>query len=205
MRVTSENIGSNYALHVFSEGENSISYCLYDYLHMIEILNDQEDQIGYMNRQRIMMSNFINNVGATDAIKGYIQVETNIGYGSVMSSAGVKGFGPLMYEIAMSKVDKLRSDDSVSQSARRIWQVFYTRPDIDKEIIDADEDETDPLNYFYSGASVNTRVLQNVDAEFVEHLTDKIGMSHGLVDKFFKIACVEFFYKLFNKLHYLLL
>ena len=75
-------------------------------------------------------------------------------------SAAQKGYGPMMYDIAMADVGGLIPDrKEVSDAARGIWSFYKNnRTDVEKKQID-DSDPDDPLNYAYflkSGPNVST-------------------------------------------------
>lgn len=86
-------------------------------------------------------------------IVGYIDVKTHNGdcwnAGEVKFSAAEKGYGPLMYELAMSDFGSLMSDKGAgtSQAARAVWQKYNQRPDIKKlPFDDVKNPKTPPKN-----------------------------------------------------------
>lgn len=109
-------------------------------------------------------------------VLGYIVCKKNAGIRldayEVIRSAAMKGFGPVMYDVAMSKLGKITSDKgSVTASAENVWKVYFqSRPDVKHEPFDdIDDPKTPPrqddsevfpgrdaLNYAYSGAHVDT-------------------------------------------------
>lgn len=97
----------------------------------------------------------------------------------VKASAAQRGFGPGIYDIAMSLFGAIYSDrSSVSGSARRVWDYYkIQRPDIKKLPFDDKNiqktsptlDDGDvfpgggdnPLNYAYKGAKMSTGSMRN--------------------------------------------
>lgn len=83
----------------------------------------------------------------------------------VERSAANKGYGPLIYDIAMSEEGGLISDrQSVSEEARHIWSYYLNyRDDVTKEPLyeDKDMDLENPLDYGYKlKKKINTRTLE---------------------------------------------
>jgi len=82
-----------------------------------------------------------------DSIVGTITVKNPEGkaWGAkeVANSAAEKGYGPLMYDIAMAFEGALISDrDKVSKSALNVWKKYKERPDVDARELD---DISDPV------------------------------------------------------------
>lgn len=126
-----------------------------------------------------------------DGIFGFIMLGDKesdcYGASEIHASAAQKGFGPLMYDIAMSNVDALMADRvSVSQSASKVWQVYNNkRPDVEKlPFDDVDNPHTPPkeddcrvypdrdeLNNAYKlKSSVNVSGLVKNHHSFIEQL-----------------------------------
>lgn len=95
-----------------------------------------------------------------EQIKGNIQFESTdeewlegYGLGSFRIrevSDTTKGFGPLLYEILLEKACEhdsyLISDrHTVSDSAKRVWQVYYSREDVLKKQLDINSEESADL------------------------------------------------------------
>lgn len=121
------------------------------------------------------------------AVKGYIALkkpttETQWHAAEVTASAAEKGYGPLIYDVAMSKLDWITSDrHSVSPEAEKIWAFYKNRrPDVNKlEFDDVNDPRTppkeddavlhvdgakNPLNYAYGGVDVDaTRLEKNYE------------------------------------------
>lgn len=86
----------------------------------------------------------------------------------------IKGWGPLLYEVAIewaSKYDGLMPDRStVSKDARRVWQKYFERSDLNKEPIDLDPNEIGDMK----GPDSNGRIQYFSDSNAwvdVEQLT----------------------------------
>jgi hypothetical protein len=74
-------------------------------------------------------------------IYGYLDVKPHQGdawnAAEVKYSAAEKGYGPLMYELAMSDFHALMPDRlSTSQAARAVWQKYASRADVEKKPFD---------------------------------------------------------------------
>ncbi len=77
-------------------------------------------------------------IDPSDVIVGYLDVRPHKGdcwdAAEIKFSAAQKGYGPLMYELAMSDFGKIMSDHGAgtSNAARRVWQKYDQRPDVEK-------------------------------------------------------------------------
>lgn len=72
------------------------------------------------------------------------------GYRILETYKTTKGFGPLLYEIIIEKVSEkdsfLMSDrHNVTAEARRVWDIYMSRPDIQKIQLDINEDESEDI------------------------------------------------------------
>jgi len=71
-----------------------------------------------------------------DCIKGVLYLDENDDgkTWSIAKSAAVDGFGPLLYELAMSDIAPkyLTTDTTVTMAAMNVWTKFYERPDVSK-------------------------------------------------------------------------
>ena len=127
----------------------------------------------------------------SNAVLGFLEAKSPAGknrcHGAMMirSVAAVKGYGPLMYDIAMSMYGKITSDRvQTSDAAEKIWNYYKdNRPDVLKEPFDdvtapetsnPEDDCTlqygrNSLNYAYSGSSVDYRSLLNNHNEFLKN------------------------------------
>ena len=68
------------------------------------------------------------------------------GFRIVQTHETTKGFGPLLYEIIIEKVSEKGSflmcdRESVSNEARRVWDIYMSRPDVQKVQLDINDDE----------------------------------------------------------------
>lgn len=116
------------------EGHNL--YILYDTLHLQNLL--QFPKLKYV----IMGSNLDNLMLDYQVIVGVIEIQKSDNckpYSVVRASAAEKGFGPLMYEIALSSgiAGLIPDNNGTSASARNVWRKFYEREDV--EVIDIPE------------------------------------------------------------------
>ena len=95
-----------------------------------------------------------------DALNGSIEFESTEenwpegfalgGYRITETYKTTKGFGPLLYEIIIEKVSEkdsfLMSDrHNVTDDARRVWDIYMSRPDIEKIQLDINEDESEDI------------------------------------------------------------
>lgn len=72
------------------------------------------------------------------------------GYRILQTHETTKGFGPLLYEIIIEKVSEkdsfLMSDrHEVTDDARRVWDIYMSRPDIEKIQLDINDDESENI------------------------------------------------------------
>ena len=139
----------------------------------------------------------------------------------IRASAAEKGFGPLMYDIAMSLGGEIMADrDSVSDPAKKVWNYYFkNRPgDIEKKPLDnAAEPQTppesddgiyhddpptldNPLNWTYSLKSkVNVSGLIKNDKEFHRQVSELFHMEQSEIDDIFEEANHAFFYDKYHK------
>lgn len=103
----------------------------------------------------------------------------------ISSSAAAKGFGPMMYDIAMSKWGRIMPDRKfVSPSAEKVWTYYANgRKDVERLQFDDIEDPKTPdpqddavihhknglkgpLNGAYEGAQIDTKALEAAAHKF---------------------------------------
>jgi len=66
----------------------------------------------------------------------------------VAKSAAKKGYGPMLYDIAMNDVGGLIPDRrSVSRDAKNVWKKYMERPDIDHKKLDDVDDPKTPTEF----------------------------------------------------------
>ena len=148
-------------------------------------------------------------------IYGYMEVKPHKGEcwnaAEVKCSAARKGYGPLLYEIAMSDFGTLMSDHGAgsSMSARQVWKKYEQRSDVQKKAFDdVKEPKTPPkeddcklipdfegenqyLNNAYSGAGDDSGKLallqahQNFIKKFQQHKSDLESAIMGGGDEYF--------------------
>lgn len=113
---------------------NNVEYVLYDpEVFTREIKTIQDDYNG-----NAVGSDVLGSIDPSNIIVGYLNVKPHNGdcwdAAEVKFSAAQKGYGPLMYELAMSDYGKLMSDHGAgtSASARNVWQKYNQRSDIKK-------------------------------------------------------------------------
>lgn len=105
------------------------------------VLIDTKDARSSLAKADPRMSMFEWFTDVTDAIKGVIYLEDNEDGKtfSVTNSAAIDGFGPLLYELAMSEIvpKYLTSDTKTSPAAMSLWVKFYERSDVNKTPIES--------------------------------------------------------------------
>lgn len=132
----------------------------------------------------------------------------------VVKSAAQKGWGPLIYDIAMSYCDGLIPDrHEVSNKAKNVWKRYMNRSDVThKKLDDIDNPRTpekvddtvmnysDDLNYafFLNANSVpeTLNLLSNSDA-FMQSCID-LGIPYDKITNNFKFAGQQFFSKMLS-------
>lgn len=108
-------------LALFIKRDNGIEFVLYEPYALLSVL----DGSAYLNGTD----------GPEDVIAGFLRIsdvdyEMCDGSWVVTNSAARKGYGPLLYDIAMSYISPqfLTADrDSVSPDAEKLWRVYYAR------------------------------------------------------------------------------
>lgn len=134
-------------------------------------------------------------------------------------SAAQKGYGPLLYDIAMSFSGKLVSDRrNVSSAAKSIWGKYYQKnsgvhggvgkeplddiadpqtPDPEDDCEFVGDDENDPLNYsYYSQKSLNVNPMKTAHESFVATFAQMVksqGIKKNNIEKRIRDAGEEFF------------
>ncbi len=107
-------------------GGGKVVYILYSPEALEEELPKYEDAGGDINR----------------VIFGFLEVRPHQGEcwnaAEIGASAAQKGYGPLMYELAMSDFENGLMPDrtSTSTAARKLWQVYAQRSDVSKKVFD---------------------------------------------------------------------
>jgi hypothetical protein len=167
--IDAANSNPNLGLLITKEGKNSIVIAV----DLNEFNIAFKGPVGSRVRDEKYDLRIIDEKTASNMIVGYIMFGPSRHNGQswdaneVYYSAARKGYGPLMYDIAMSMSGNLMSDrQEVSASAERVWSVYFGRKDVEhKKIDDIDnpktrtkkddgfvfpEEEKEPLNYVYS-------------------------------------------------------
>lgn len=105
----------------------------------------------------------------------------------ISTSAAKKGYGPMMYDIAMDKWGRIAPDRSnVSPGANKIWDFYASKrgdvkrlqfddvedprtlPKEDDATLHDSTDTKDPLNAAYEGAKINTDSLEKIGEKFIQ-------------------------------------
>ena len=126
--VSQAAAGQNLALYRRKNGENA-QYILYDPAALATEMPKYEDAGGDLDK----------------VIYGYLEVKPHHGdswgAGEVKFAAARKGYGPLMYELAMSDFESGLFPDRISTSdaARNVWKRYAQRPDVEKKPFDDKE------------------------------------------------------------------
>lgn len=118
----------------------SISYVLYDANKFKEFIQEMVKSEFYEGQTKSLIEDSIN-----ESILGYIKVSPYVGgaFGAkeVQESAAERGYGPLMYDIAMSQNKGLMADrNSVSDNAEKVWDRYMLRSDVTNLPLDDVED-----------------------------------------------------------------
>jgi hypothetical protein len=129
---------------------------------------------------------------------------------TVDTSAAKGGYGPLMYDIAMSHFGKITpSRKSVSPAAEGVWNYYaFHRKDIHMEPLDdvnnprtpdADDDSElhkkaniNPLNYTYTGAKVDTSRMEQNSERFLR-AAEKSRFDRKMLERALRYAGSGFF------------
>lgn len=144
-------------------------------------------------------------------VKGIIKVKLPgkgaWGAGQVNLAIAAKGYGPFMYDVAMSDIGTLMADrGSVSNLAYRIWYMYKTTgktssgtdvralrlddiddpktpPKTDDAVLHGRRDSGNPLNYAYRliGAPVDSRPLRKTSEEALVRLAP-LGLTSYFID-----------------------
>lgn len=105
------------------------------------VLIDTKNARSSMAKAGRRMSMFEWFTDVSDSIKGvlYLQDNEDGKTFSVTNSAAINGFGPLLYELAMSEISPkyLISDTKVSPAAMSLWVKFHERSDVSKTPIES--------------------------------------------------------------------
>lgn len=143
-------------------------------------------------------------------IKAGIAVDKDVLVPTVVRSAAESGYGPLIYDIAMSEFRYLTSDSDVSKDALKVWNYyFYKRNDVKKtELWRIDEEfETNKLSEFEGVTGIDRDDPIAVSVKYAFTLNSKIEIN-GLIDnadvalkklKFSKYDFMELFKMYFDE------
>jgi hypothetical protein len=145
-QTSSAAAAQGYALlKVRNSGNSGIEYILYNPSSIAIALEDKELSGGSP------IDEYIDGLDPSQVIIGYLDVRPHRGdcwdAGEIKFAAAQKGYGPTMYELAMSDFGRLMSDHGTgtSPSARVVWQKYAERPDIKQlKFDDVKEPKTPP-------------------------------------------------------------
>ena len=139
--VKIDQLQDNFGLYVRSiGGPNEILFVLYDMDEVREIQNAKKrhEKNGFRNEFEISTDEMLK------AVYGMIQIDSYGGEASrvneVLVVAAIEGYGPLMYEIAMSyNPNKFLMADrgSIKPAAIKVWEYFLDNRSEEFEIINA--------------------------------------------------------------------
>lgn len=130
------------ALSVFDDGNKTV-FTLYDVAALIKTVEELFEN-RYLTHDAVRMSD--------DAIVGMIEIFRAAnpcnGANEVTGVAARKGYGPLLYDIAMSTNGPLIADRSaVTPAAAKVWDAYAWRSDVtSKELDDIDNPQTPDPN-----------------------------------------------------------
>lgn len=126
------------ALHVFQSKENN-QYVLYDANQLLDYYKHHDGDIENLKHSLLL------NMVAMMITK---QPEGNAhGAREVSVSAALKGYGPLIYDIAISYDGLIPDRNNVSRDAKKIWSRYFERPDVDhKQLDNISNPKTKPTN-----------------------------------------------------------
>lgn len=147
-------------------------------------------------------------------IVGYIQVQPQQegynGAAMVQSSAARKGFGPLMYDIAMADNGAIFPDRiSTSDAAKNVWKFYATkRSDVSAKQIDNIEDPKTPekeddgewvydklldKSYHGKGQQAEMQKLKQNGDRFVSELSKQSGASTKSIEEKIRSLAMSYF------------
>ena len=104
---------------------NNVEYILYD-------------PKAFFEKAQGLPADELSGIDPSDVVYGYLNAKPHQGdcwnAAEIKFSAARKGYGPLLYELAMSDFGKIMSDHGAgsSQSARSVWQKYAQRSDVKK-------------------------------------------------------------------------
>lgn len=141
-------------------------------------------------------------IDPSKVIVGYIKIKNSpaCDMWTVETSAAQQGYGPGMYDIAMSDIfpDGLTSDrHTTSNSARKVWNYMFTNRAHEIDRVPAEEvcqtnqtEPSDPLNFVYKMKSYTRRDLNGIKEN---HLKAKQKINDPNLDSKIQILAGRFF------------
>jgi hypothetical protein len=118
------------------------------------------------NQLTLYNTSFLNSENPDDGVLGYIAIDHNDNHFYVEQSVAKKGFGPLMYELAMQYVydSPLMPDfeGNTNKKALRMWDYFYNGNNPDVKVIELKDGQTGYRDFIgYNGVDKSLLYLFN--------------------------------------------
>ena len=183
-------------------------FVLYDPNGMLRALQTRNpEEQSYSEMDAALANNIYGYIELADVPRGEAW-----GASMVRQSAAKKGYGPFMYDIALTLAGSIVSDrEKVSPAAEKVWQGYQKRSDVKKYPLD---DITDPqtptevddgdvfqgrdaLNYAYSGANVNAQSLKSNHEKFLSSASSIFDGDKSYVDDALEAAADAFFRRMY--------
>lgn len=142
--------------------ENILSEERFDYTH----LNNKTILVLSVNSLTLYDTTYWNTENIEDGILGFIAIGNHNGELYVELSSAKKGYGPLMYELAMQSVydNPLMPDyeGNTNDKALRIWDYFYKGNNPDVKVIELKEGDKGYKDFIgYNGVDEKVKHLFN--------------------------------------------
>ena len=129
MKKRLSDFHSNMKLYVIEEGRFK-RFVILDTEKFLKFLDSKETKIYQISKQENLLNPIIGSI--------VIEKDSKETFWTTISIAAEHGYGPLLYEIAMSDIypNYLCPDDPsrVNDDAKKIWKKFCIRKDTDKKI-----------------------------------------------------------------------
>lgn len=168
------------------------SFTLWNPDELIKICKDIDDP-----RRPVVIKKINDNV--QNWVVGFIKLTPNNGdtwdAWEVKLSAAVKGYGPTMYDIAMSKLGRITSSkESVSKDAQNVWNYYLNKrgdvkhlkfDDMKDPKTPSKEDDSyitgiEPLDYAYEGGSLDADFLSFSNDDGMDRFALFLEETYGL-------------------------
>jgi hypothetical protein len=171
-------------------------FCIIDANEFLRLYENlvSETEIGTADTRKFNTRLTLRDAVISTITLAQLQDPCNSAY-SVTAVAARKGYGPITYDIAMSMFGEITSDKasedgmfSVSSAAKKVWDVYKTRQDVNKNPLDNIEDPKTPQK------SDDCKVTRNPDSSlnFSYSLKGSIDISVYLLNaQKLKMSCNE--------------